>query len=250
MTKAFKVFIPFLVFLILGISLASCGNSSIYVNDHAGVLQKSEINALDKMISDYDKKTGVQIAVDIEDSIGGENIDDYGLKKFNEIGPGQKGINNGVLLLYVPKDRNVRITVGYGLEWCISDETAGSIIEKMKPLASGGKTFEPLSLAVKNIIELSKKYSWKIKYRSLEEVQTEGKDSLGRIVSFQNPGIDKQEGEYIIKLDDNSSAIVNTTKYMTGLIDEINTQGSNCKIVARVESIDPFRVNLMGFLAN
>jgi len=43
---------------------------------------------------------------------------------------GQKGKDNGVLVVVVPQDRKVRIEVGYGLEPTLTDGACGQIIAR------------------------------------------------------------------------------------------------------------------------
>jgi uncharacterized protein len=50
------------------------------------------------------------------DRLGDETIDTYAVQLFEEWGIGQKGKDNGVLLLVAPNEKKVRIEVGYGLE--------------------------------------------------------------------------------------------------------------------------------------
>jgi LemA protein len=61
----------------------------------------------------------------------GYTIEDWGLALGRGWSIGQKGRNNGVLLLVAPKDRELRIEVGYGLEGDLPDATANRIIQSI-----------------------------------------------------------------------------------------------------------------------
>lgn len=63
-------------------------------------------------------------------SLGGHGIEDYSLGLFNGWGIGRKGVDDGVGLLVAPKERKVRIEVGYGLEKALTDQEAAAIIDK------------------------------------------------------------------------------------------------------------------------
>jgi uncharacterized protein len=63
--------------------------------------------------------------------LGGEAIGDLGLRLGNGWGVGQAGLNNGVLLIVAPQDRQVRIEVGYGLEGLLTDARAAQIIDQV-----------------------------------------------------------------------------------------------------------------------
>ncbi len=61
-------------------------------------------------------------------SLGGEEIEPYANALFRHWKLGEKDKNNGVLLLVAPKERRVRIEVGYGLEGTLTDALASVII--------------------------------------------------------------------------------------------------------------------------
>jgi len=61
-------------------------------------------------------------------TLEGVSIEEYAVTVFNTWKLGQKGKDNGVLLIVAPKDRKLRIEVGYGLEGTMTDGIAGSII--------------------------------------------------------------------------------------------------------------------------
>ena len=61
-------------------------------------------------------------------TIGSESIEEYATRVFDAWKLGQKGKDNGVLVVVAPKDRKMRIEVGYGLEGTLTDATASRII--------------------------------------------------------------------------------------------------------------------------
>ena len=64
-------------------------------------------------------------------TIAAESIEDYAVKVFEAWKLGQKGKDNGVLVVVVPQDRKMRIEVGYGLEGTLTDVTCGRIIRNV-----------------------------------------------------------------------------------------------------------------------
>ncbi len=98
------------------------------VNDNAGVLSESTRQALSERLKAYEDESTNQVVVLTVRSLEGENVEDYANAVFNAWKLGQKGKDNGVLLLVAPDDRRMRIEVGYGLEGTLTDGTAGSII--------------------------------------------------------------------------------------------------------------------------
>lgn len=61
-------------------------------------------------------------------SLGGENLEDYSIRLAQQWRIGQKGLDNGVILLVFLQERKMRLEVGYGLEPVIPDAAAGQII--------------------------------------------------------------------------------------------------------------------------
>src|SRR5208337_459914 len=67
--------------------------------------------------------------LDTLDSLQGYSIEDYGYQLGRHWGIGQKGKNNGALLIVAPKEHKVRIEVGYGLEGELTDANCRIIID-------------------------------------------------------------------------------------------------------------------------
>ncbi len=105
-----------------------------YVNDFAKILDPNTIERLNSILSTFEQQTSDEIAVVTVDTLEGMTIEDYAVKLYQQWGIGKKGKDNGILILVAPKEKQVRIEVGYGLESIINDAKAGRIIrEKMVP---------------------------------------------------------------------------------------------------------------------
>lgn len=100
-----------------------------YVLDQTQTLTKEEINSMNRMGLELQKKTKAQIAVLLVPTLDGDDVTDYANRVFRSWGVGQKDTNNGVLFLVVLKDKQMRIEVGYGLEGAINDAKAGQILD-------------------------------------------------------------------------------------------------------------------------
>jgi uncharacterized protein len=96
-------------------------HGGVWVHDDARVLSAETIHALEYALKAHRDSTSNQIAVYIISSLEGENIDDYANRVFQHWQLGQKGKDNGVLLLIALQDREMRIEVGYGLEGVLTD---------------------------------------------------------------------------------------------------------------------------------
>ena len=99
-----------------------------YVVDQAEILSPETEQALTGLIEALDQSDSTQFAVLTIPSLKGNNLEAYALKVAETWGVGQKGKDNGALLLIAQKERKVRIEVGYGLEGRLTDLLAGRII--------------------------------------------------------------------------------------------------------------------------
>jgi uncharacterized protein len=104
------------------------------VNDTARILSPETIRLLNLSLQTLETNDSTQIVVLTIPSLEGDSLEGYALKVAEQWRIGQKGLDNGALLLVAVKDRKIRIEVGYGLEGTLTDLVAGRIIrEKMVP---------------------------------------------------------------------------------------------------------------------
>ena len=132
-----------LCLLVLGACLARAQDtksihSSSYVTDLAGVIAPETKTRLESLCSELELKTGAQIAIVTVGSLGEENVENYAVDLFKQLGIGKKKDNRGVLLLVAPHERKYRIEVGYGLEPVINDARAGDAGRAMVPYLRQG----------------------------------------------------------------------------------------------------------------
>ncbi|MFZ5433594.1 MAG: TPM domain-containing protein [Calditrichota bacterium] len=114
-----------------------------YVNDFADVIPQAQEQRITAICKELDDKTGAEIGVATFPDLGGDEIDGFTNKLFEAWNPGQKGINNGILIVDAVAERKIRIEIGYGLEPIIPDAMAGRIRRDiMTPLLSEGKRGE------------------------------------------------------------------------------------------------------------
>ena len=104
-------------------SLSPQGN----VSDWAGVFTPEQKAALESRIVALRQTNGAQLAVVTLASLHGGEVADFANKLFAQWGIGEKGKDNGVLLLAAIEDRKLRIEVGYGLEGVLNDAKSGRI---------------------------------------------------------------------------------------------------------------------------
>lgn len=130
----------------LSVGAASCSSSSspipkftAPVVDQADVVSAATERQVDSELTDYQTRTGNQIAVAIVKTTGSKSLEDYTIDLARAWGVGQKGKDNGAVLLIAYKDRKVRIEVGRGLEGTLTDLDSGRIIrERIIPQMQAG----------------------------------------------------------------------------------------------------------------
>ena len=100
------------------------------VVDLAGVLPVHDSDALTSQLKAHEEKTGNQVAVLILPSLDGEPLEEYSHRVATTWKLGQKGTDNGALLLIALKERKLRLEVGYGLEGTLTDLRSSRIIRQ------------------------------------------------------------------------------------------------------------------------
>jgi uncharacterized protein len=101
------------------------------VVDDAGILSADTRDQLTSLLIQQEKQTGVQVVVVTLKSLQGYEIEDYGYQLGRAWGIGQKGKDNGTLLIVAPREHKVRIEVGYGLEGQVTDAQSKVIIDRI-----------------------------------------------------------------------------------------------------------------------
>jgi uncharacterized protein len=104
-----------------------------YVSDFAGVVDGRSRAVIDSYAASVQRATGAQMALVAIPSLQGEPIEDVANDIFHAWGVGQKGQDNGVMLLLSIGDHKTRLEVGGGLGDVIQDTMAGDILDEMRP---------------------------------------------------------------------------------------------------------------------
>jgi uncharacterized protein len=148
------IWVVFAPFLAIAQNIPAKPNPPRLVNDIADVLSSDDEARLERKLVAYDDSTSNQIVVVTIRTLDGYPIEEYALGLFRGWGIGNKTTNNGVLILAVIDDRQLRIEVGYGLEGAIPDITANQIIRNdIAPSFRGGNYGEGFEKASESIIK-------------------------------------------------------------------------------------------------
>jgi uncharacterized protein len=99
-----------------------------HVVDQANILPVDTRQALEQKLATLEEKSGIQFVVATLSSLQGQEIEPYANELFRHWALGEKTKNNGVLLVVAPKEKKVRIEVGYGLEGTLTDALSKIVI--------------------------------------------------------------------------------------------------------------------------
>lgn len=104
-----------------------------HVTDQAGMLTPDQLAKLEAVLTDYETKSGSQIAVLLVKTTEPEAIEQYGIRVVDQWKLGRKGIDDGVLLL-VARDnpsalRRLRIEAGRGVQGVLTDAQSKRILQ-------------------------------------------------------------------------------------------------------------------------
>lgn len=100
-----------------------------YVNDFADVISAEDEQKIFANAVTLAEKTTAQVVVVTIEDLDGEEPWEYALELGRNWGVGDKEKNNGVVILLSENDREIYISVGYGLEGALPDSKTGRIID-------------------------------------------------------------------------------------------------------------------------
>ena len=122
-----------------------------YVNDFARVVDAASKAELAAYCARVEKATGVQMAFVTLPNIGQDPVEEFANDLYRRWGIGQKGKDEGLLLLLVVNERRSRLEVGRGLEAYITDGTAGALLRQMRPALQQQQYGEALVVAAHSL---------------------------------------------------------------------------------------------------
>ncbi|WP_419800816.1 TPM domain-containing protein [Mucilaginibacter sp.] len=131
--------------------------SNTLVTDYTNTLTAGQKQSLENKLVAFNDSTSTQIAVVILKSVGDYDINEYATQLGRKWGIGQKGKNNGILMLVAIGDRKVSIQTGYGAEGAVPDITTHEIIENdLKPNFKQGNYYAGIDAGTTSLIKYMK----------------------------------------------------------------------------------------------
>lgn len=178
------------LFLLIGLSANLFGQfperpqQGSLVNDFANVLTQQQEKQLLRQLSAFGGKTSTALIIVTIPDLQGFDKAQYAVELAHKWGIGQKGKDNGILILVKPKTATSRgeayIAVGYGLEGVVPDIVANQIVDfEMIPEFKTGDYYAGLARSVNVLMELTVG-----EYTADQYAQSKGGDLVGLIPFF------------------------------------------------------------------
>jgi len=104
-----------------------------HVTDQVGMLNAGQRSALENVLSEYEKRSGSQIAVVLVSSTAPETIEQYSIRLADAWKLGRKGVDDGVILLVAKNNTaglgRLRIETGRGVQGVLTDAQSKRILQ-------------------------------------------------------------------------------------------------------------------------
>jgi uncharacterized protein len=132
------------------------------VNDFAGVLKKGEVSQIESALVQFAQQTSTQLVVVTVSSLDDYDKADYAQQLGEKWGVGQKGNDNGLVVLLKPKTEDTRgeifIATGYGLEGVLPDAIVNNAVvnTEMIPRFKDGDYFGGLAAGLNVIMDITR----------------------------------------------------------------------------------------------
>lgn len=228
--------------------------------DQESVFSPEATQALTQHIDSLEGVSGLDLMVITVADPGPEGLMAYAALQKNRLKLGKPGIHNAALLYLSVLGRQVKVEIDHGLEWMISDTTAGRITANMTPLLAAGKYQEALTTALSQIAGYSTPEDW-----SLPEEIWNWSDTLvvGKLICVQGnargrayqSGVSPTEqfhSNYFLEvenpMDSDDVLFLLFSRYMQDMADMLVYGDSPLLFAGRVIETDPVVISLTGLL--
>ena len=168
----------FSVVSVINAQIPERSNPPKLVNDFANILDENKSSQLESALVQFARETSTQIVVVTVADLDGYDKADYAVRLAEKWGVGQKGKDNGIVILIKPKVGNskgqVFIATGYGLEGVLPDAIVNNAIvdNEMIPRFKQGDYFGGLVAGIKVMMEITREEYTAENYQ--QSVQGEG----------------------------------------------------------------------------
>jgi uncharacterized protein len=176
--------------LLLGLSLVAAAAPKFpaltgRIVDEANLLSAEDRRALEGELQALEEKSSDQLVIYTARSLQGYEIEDFGYQLGRTWQIGQKGKDNGVVLIVAPNERKVRIEVGRGLEPQLTDLMSKLIIENaILPAFRRGDFAAGIKAGVRDIRDVLLGDAEAVKARARSAAKREGGTGLSPALIF------------------------------------------------------------------
>lgn len=123
-----------------------------YVSDPAHILNDTTIARINQILGELESKATAQVAVVMLPSIGDADRFEFAQKLFEHWKIGQAENDNGLLILFIQDQRNIRFHTGFGLEGILNDARCKQIQQRfMVPSFKEGDYNSGMLLGVEKV---------------------------------------------------------------------------------------------------
>ena len=132
------------------------------VNDFANVLSRDDYNSLENSLEQFARETSTQIVVVTVKDLEGYDPGDYAFRLGENWGVGQKGKDNGIIILLKPKEASSKgqifVATGYGLEGVLPDAVVNNTVvdNEMIPHFKENDYYKGLASGIKVIMDITR----------------------------------------------------------------------------------------------
>ncbi|MBN1415933.1 MAG: TPM domain-containing protein [Bacteroidales bacterium] len=127
------------------------------VNDFTGLLSEDQQISLNNKLLQFNDSTSTQIYVITYNDLQGYPAAEFAAALGEKWGIGQKGKDNGIVILVSPENQKIAIQTGYGLEGAVPDAICVRIIHNViSPAFKEGNFYHGLDSATSILMALTK----------------------------------------------------------------------------------------------
>lgn len=119
-------------FIVLLFSLNMFSQKSMLMDD-SGVISQSDKNTIENILINHEKKTSVEIGIIVTKTLDNMGMDYFKYQKFNELGIGKQGANNGLLFVFAIDDRESGVEIGDGLIALVTSPKSKEYLDMIIP---------------------------------------------------------------------------------------------------------------------
>lgn len=151
------IFLTFMVLMPLTALALDVPQLTGRINDYARVLSPGATTMLEQKLAAFEQQQSNQVVLLTVPSLQGDDINQFAIRVADQWKIGQKGKDNGVIIVLAQAEHKIRIEVGMGLQGVLPDITAGRIIrDVMRPYLRSGDYDRAIDAGIEAVMAATK----------------------------------------------------------------------------------------------